>query len=95
MHVVVVTFHIKPAFWSDFREAILVNAAASLANEPGCTCFDVCEDPAASTIFLYELYDDAAAFEVHVREKHFLDFSAATADWVEAKIVGRYQRVES
>jgi autoinducer 2-degrading protein len=93
MYVVTVKFQIKPAFWNAFRDAILVNAAASLADEPGCACFDVCEDPDASTIFLYELYSDAAAFEVHLGARHYIDFSAVTADWVDAKLVARYQRV--
>jgi quinol monooxygenase YgiN len=37
-----------------------------LADEPGCSRFDVLVDPKVPTKFtLYEIYDDEAAFDAH------------------------------
>ena len=42
LYAVVVTFRVKPMHHSEFREAAVANAFASL-NEPGCRTFDICE----------------------------------------------------
>ncbi len=86
MYVVTVDFLVKPAHLSEFREEMLKNARASLELEPGCRQFDVAVsegDPAH--IFLYEIYDDAAAFHAHLETPHFKQFSATVADWVASK----------
>jgi quinol monooxygenase YgiN len=65
---------------------MLRNARASREREPGCRRFDVAfseKDP--TLVFLYELYDDAAAFAAHVQERHFKEFDAKTAPWVASK----------
>ena len=76
-----------------FRVAMLENAAASREDEPGCRQFDVCVEPASGTIFLYEIYDDRAAFDAHVRTEHFLRFDATVRDWVTRKDVRLYERI--
>jgi (4S)-4-hydroxy-5-phosphonooxypentane-2,3-dione isomerase len=77
-----------------FHEAIVENAGLSLETEPGCRQFDVCRRPGDPTLFfLYELYDDEAAFQAHLQSAHFLEMNARTADWVTAKQVWRYWRV--
>ena len=94
MLAVVVEFQIDPAHAQDFRQAIVANASQSLAVEPGCRQFDVCCDPGApNLIFLYELYDDEAAFQAHLQSPHFLEMDARTAAWVTSKRVWRYHRV--
>jgi quinol monooxygenase YgiN len=93
MLVVTVLFEPKPEHAQAFRAAMLDNARASRENEPGCRQFDVCADPASGTIFLYELYDDRAAFEAHMRTTHFLAFDVATRDWIARKDVRIYERV--
>ena len=56
--------------------------------------FDVCEDPTqAGQVFLYEVYRDAAAFEQHKREAHYLEFDRTVAPWVQHKIVKIYSLV--
>ena len=95
MLVIVVEFRIKPAFVDAFGGAIVDNARASRSAEPGCRQFDVCRDPHDPQLFfLYELYDDDAAFEAHLQTPHFKQMNAATADWIEHKRVLRYQRVD-
>jgi (4S)-4-hydroxy-5-phosphonooxypentane-2,3-dione isomerase len=56
----------------EFRSMIAANAAASVRNEPGCARFDVVElDGDEHRFALYEIYDDAAAFEAHKQTEHF------------------------
>ena len=94
MLAIVVEFRVKPECIEGFARAIVVNATASRETEPGCRQFDVCRDPAdPALVFLYELYDDAAAFDAHRRTSHFLAMEAETAGWVQSKTVHRYQRI--
>jgi (4S)-4-hydroxy-5-phosphonooxypentane-2,3-dione isomerase len=95
MLAVVVEFHVHRAHVADFFTAIVANAKRSLSDEPACRQFDVCRDPLDPTLFfLYELYDDDAGFEAHLKAPHFLQMSAETATWVAAKTVRRLQRIE-
>jgi quinol monooxygenase YgiN len=95
MQALVVEFRIKPAHVDAFDVAIRANAQASVEREPGCRQFDVCRDPAEPTLFfLYELYDDEAAIHAHLRSAHFLQMDAATAPWVDAKVVRKLRRTQ-
>lgn len=94
MLALVVEFRIKPEHIDAFARAIDDNARASRELEPGCHQFDVCRDPAEPALFfLYELYDDAAAIDAHLKSAHFLAMNAATASWVASKSVKTYTRV--
>jgi quinol monooxygenase YgiN len=89
-----VEFRIQPAHIAAFEAAITANARDSRATEPGCRQFDVCRDPAQPERFvLYELYDDEAAIQAHLRSAHFVQMNALTADWVAHKTVHRLERV--
>lgn len=94
MFAVVVTFQIKPDRFDAFMPLMLENARSSLRDEEGCHQFDVCTDPDhPGEVFLYELYTDAAAFEVHKTMPHFRAFDSATADMIAGKIVHTYGEV--
>ncbi|MDW3183506.1 putative quinol monooxygenase [Roseobacter sp.] len=94
MFAVVVTFQIKPNHVADFLPLMTRNAATSLAEEPGCHQFDVATDPARpEEVFLYELYEDAAAFDAHLASEHFKSFDAAVTDMIAAKSVNTYVKV--
>jgi quinol monooxygenase YgiN len=94
MLAIVVEFRIEPAFVEAFEHAIMANATASRETEPGCRQFDVCRDPVDPQLFfLYELYDDAAAFETHLRTSHLREMEALSAAWVQTKQVHRYRRI--
>lgn len=89
MLIIAVTFKIKQESVDAFREAILKNAATSLSDEVGCNLFDVCE--AANGIFyLYERYTNDAAFDIHLKSSHFVEFDKLVAPWVETKKIERY-----
>ena len=93
-YVITVEFRLQPGMRGVFRPLMDENARASVRDEPGCRRFDVLE-PAGQpdTIFLYEIYDDRAAFDAHVRSPHFQTFQAATAGMVAGKVVVEYELV--
>ena len=95
MYVVTVEFEIKPEKLEDFRAQMLANARASREREPGCRQFDVCADPAKpGLIFLYEVYDDRAAFDAHLAVEHFKTFDRTVAPWIASKAIRTYERLE-
>lgn len=87
MYLVAVTFHVAPGREADFFARVRRQAADSLT-EPGCRRFDVWTAPdGPATVFLYEIYDDRAAFDVHLASAHFKDFDAEVASWITDKQV--------
>ena len=95
MLVVTVDFVVAADFIDAFRAEMLGNARASSLHEPGCRRFDVAySDEDRSKVFLYELYDDLAAFEAHQRTEHFRQFDARTSDWVISKVARTFRLVD-
>ena len=93
MYVVVVDFRIKPERLAQFVPLMLENARLSRETEPGCRVFDVCADPKEKTsIFLYEVYDDRAAFDAHLASAHFKRFDAAVGEMLASKAVRLLER---
>jgi (4S)-4-hydroxy-5-phosphonooxypentane-2,3-dione isomerase len=83
-----VDFRLKPGTFDRFRNLIVENARASVRDEPGCRQFDVVTtDGDAHRVVLYEVYDDAAAFEAHKRTPHFAAFDRDSAPLVSSKAV--------
>ena len=88
MYVIVVDFRIKPERLAEFMPLMLENARASRETERGCRQFDVCVDPAdKASVFLYEIYDDRAAFDAHLAAAHFKRFDTAVGPMVASKAV--------
>lgn len=91
MLVVVVFFEAKPDHISDFGVALLEHARNSLALEPGCRQFNVAQDPLdPAGYFLYEVYDDEAAFKIHCDSDHFAAMEARCTLWIASKKVLTY-----
>ncbi len=90
--VILVEFELHPGSEPEFRRLVLENAAASLRDEPGCRQFDVLTPEAGpgTRIVLYEIYNNAAAFDVHLATAHFAIFNDATASLVARKTVHRF-----
>jgi (4S)-4-hydroxy-5-phosphonooxypentane-2,3-dione isomerase len=83
MHIVLVQVTVRAEAIEAFQEALLHNAAQSVAHEPGCLRFDVGqarEDPCRWV--LYEVYETAADHERHRRAPHFLAYDAVAAEAV-------------
>ena len=86
--VVLVEFKLKPGKAEAFQQLIANNARGSVASEPGCRRFDVAwnsNDP--EQVFLYEIYDDAAAFEHHKNTPHYASFSSGVGELTEGSTV--------
>lgn len=91
---VVVDFAIRPDRVDEFRAAMLQQAKNSLELEEGCQRFDVFTDAQLPTTFvLYELYDDEAAFELHLESDHFASFADHVEPMVINRIIRRVHRV--
>ncbi len=93
MYAVCVTFELKPAHAAEFLERVGRQAKNSLEREAGCHRFDVCASPDRQTVFLYELYSDRDAFDLHLKSDHFLEFDAATREMVDRKDVRTFDRI--
>lgn len=94
MYAVCVMFQLKPDCMADFMPLMLENARTSLEAEPDCHQFDVATDPERpDAVFLYELYGDRAAFDVHLASDHFRAFDAASRDMIAEKTVTAWSEV--
>jgi quinol monooxygenase YgiN len=91
--VLIVEFDVKPEQLSRFNQLIAVNAKASVAEEPGCRQFDVLQDAQQpNRIVLYEVYDDAAAFQDHLGRQHTQTFLAAAKPLVDKQTAYKLKR---
>ncbi|KQX51327.1 MULTISPECIES: putative quinol monooxygenase [unclassified Ensifer] len=93
-YVVVVDFQIRDGCMDGFLPAMTENAATSLRDEPGCSVFDVCQDPRQpNRVYLYEVYQDRVAFDAHLASPHFQRFNEVSGPWIIEKNVETFQRV--
>jgi (4S)-4-hydroxy-5-phosphonooxypentane-2,3-dione isomerase len=87
---IIVDFRLQPGSRPQFRRLIDANARTSVEREPGCRRFDVVEPRDQSDrVLLYEIYEDDASFEDHVRSTHYIQFDAESAPLVIEKSVIR------
>jgi len=91
MYAVTVTFRIHPGQKDSFLPAMIANARTSQKDEPGCQQFDVCHD--GDEVFLYELYDDRAAFDAHLASAHFKAFDAVVTPMIAEKHIRLFEEV--
>jgi quinol monooxygenase YgiN len=92
--VIVVDFKIRAGKMQDFRRLIDDNARASCRDEKGCRRFDVLANRKdADRILLYEIYDDRAAFDQHLKTPHFAVFNEKSAALVAEKTISELDLV--
>jgi len=80
--VMAVDYDVVPGQIDAFLAALKENGAASV-KEPGCRELNVAvsqKDP--NHVFIFEVYDDAAAAQAHRETEHFKKYAAATKDMV-------------
>ena len=95
MYVVTVEFSVKPGHEAEFLDRVRRQARDSLERERECHVFDVCIDPErADFVFLYEVYNDRQAFDLHLQSDHFLDFDRCVAGWIADKRVSTMTRLQ-
>ncbi|MFC4273235.1 antibiotic biosynthesis monooxygenase [Sneathiella chungangensis] len=87
-------FDIIPGKEAAFMKEMKKQAENSLSLEPDCHYFDICVDvDNPGRIILYELYEDAAAFEEHLASRHFAEFVETITPMITAKEIERWNRV--
>ena len=92
--VIWVDFKLHPGKYAAFRKLIDENAHASAQTESGCRRFDVLEPPGeADRIFLYEIYEDRAAFEAHLKTPHFAVFNRESDALIADRKITEYELV--
>jgi quinol monooxygenase YgiN len=89
-YVITVDFRLHPGRLAQFLPLMLENAEKSRTLEPGCHRFDVLL-PAGETdrVFLYEIYQDEAAFNTHREMAHFKEFDSATRALIKERAIGK------
>lgn len=86
MFAVTVNLKVKPGSVEAFRKAVLQHAKNSLEKEEACRRFDVCfDDDRPERIFLYEVYDDGAAFDLHRESDHYERFNEITSPLLDGR----------
>jgi quinol monooxygenase YgiN len=94
LYVVVVDFTVDPGKADEFMTLLMENAEKSRTEEVGCIQFDVCRPLNSSNrFFLYELYQDAEAFQTHLKSEHFKLFDAKVTPWILGKQVQIMHRI--
>lgn len=96
MYVVTVTFEIHSANIDAFMPLMREQAANSLRLEDGCHQFDIAyEQSNPGVIFLYELYQDRVAFEIHLESAHYHRFASSIDGMVAKKTVTTFDTLEA
>ncbi len=95
-YVILAEFDVPAEHTEAFLALVRENAMASVRDEPGCRRFDVLRpENGSERIALYEIYQDRAAFEAHVRTPHFARFDAATKPLVAGRSVRSFDLHEN
>lgn len=82
MFVIVVLCRVQPEHVEAFIEASLDDARHSVLDEPGCLRFDLVQDDEEPTkIWLYEIYQDRAAFDHHLTTPHLHRWRSQVQEW--------------
>ena len=90
--VITVDFYLHAGTLEPFLILIKENAYKSLTEEPGCERFDVLiEKGAPDHIVLYEIYQNRAAFDFHLKSRHFAEFNTASKRYVKDKKIVEYE----
>ena len=77
-----VDIDVKPGEVDKYLAALKENGAEAV-KEPGCRVFNIhvrANDP--NHVFIYEVYENAAALEAHRQTPHFKKYAATTASMV-------------
>ncbi len=91
MFVVSVVFTCHDGAGEAFKPLVEQQAKLSRQHEDGCRQFDVARhEKFPDTFFLYEIYDDEAAFDLHLKTNHFNDFNKNIKALVKDKQVKVY-----
>jgi (4S)-4-hydroxy-5-phosphonooxypentane-2,3-dione isomerase len=83
LYVNAVDIDVVPGKIENYLAAIKEVGAASIKSEPGCSEFDITvsqKDP--NHLFIFEVYENAAAFDAHLKSDHYKKYAATAKDVV-------------
>jgi autoinducer 2-degrading protein len=83
LYINAVDIDVVPGQLENYLAAIREVGAASIKTEPGCSEFDIAvsqKDP--NHLLIFEVYDNAAAFEAHLKTGHYKKYAATAKDIV-------------
>jgi (4S)-4-hydroxy-5-phosphonooxypentane-2,3-dione isomerase len=83
LYINAVDIDVVPGQIENYLAALKENGAAAVQGEPGCREFNITvsqKDP--NHVFIFEVYDSAAAFDAHRQTDHFKKYAASTKDLV-------------
>ncbi|MEI9412443.1 putative quinol monooxygenase [Mesorhizobium salmacidum] len=90
---ITVAFELLEGAFPEFHRLVAENAALSVKLEPDCLRFDVLtptHEADSTHVFLYEIYKDRAAFDLHLASEHFRQFDQRSRELVISKTVLAY-----
>jgi (4S)-4-hydroxy-5-phosphonooxypentane-2,3-dione isomerase len=83
VYINAVDIDVVPGQIENYLAALKENGAAAVQSEPGCREFNITvsqKDP--NHVFVFEVYDSAAAFDAHLNADHFKKYAVRTKDIV-------------
>ena len=83
LYINAVDIDVVPGQIDNFLAALKENGAAAVKQEPGCHEFNITvsqKDP--NHVFIFEVYDNAAALDAHRQTDHFKKAAAVTKEMV-------------
>ena len=95
LYINAVDLDINPADMDAYMAALRENGAHAVT-EPGCREFNIhVQASNPNHVFIYEVYENAAALEAHRATDHFKKYAAATAKMVAKRDVRAMTSVAS
>jgi (4S)-4-hydroxy-5-phosphonooxypentane-2,3-dione isomerase len=83
LYINAVDIDVVPGQIDNYLAALKENGAAAVKQEPGCHEFNITvsqKDP--NHVFIFEVYDNAAALDAHRQTDHFKKYAAVTKEMV-------------
>jgi (4S)-4-hydroxy-5-phosphonooxypentane-2,3-dione isomerase len=83
LYINAVDIDVVPGQIENYLAAIKEVGAATIKSEPGCSEFDITvsqKDP--NHLFIFEVYDNAAVFDAHLKSDHYKKYAATAKDAV-------------
>jgi quinol monooxygenase YgiN len=94
LYINAVDIDVVPGQIENYLAAIKEVGAATIKTEPGCSVFDITvsqKDP--NHLFIFEVYDNAAAFDTHLKTGHYKKYAATAKDIVAKREVHQLSSV--
>lgn len=83
LYINAVDIDVVPGQVENYLRALKENGAAAVQTEPGCREFNITVSQSnRNHVFIFEVYDNAAALDAHRQTDHFKKYAATTKDMI-------------